>query len=111
MKSKTKQWTKIELQTYILLKCANVDSVETSNEIALIKSKVDQETFEKIYAEFTKDNEEERYEKINDNIHLHEYSNKELAQLRKEMYEIFFSDCSFGMMERNLDKIMDNILY
>ncbi|MFC4720856.1 hypothetical protein ACFO5O_00875 [Geojedonia litorea] len=107
----TNEWTKTELQTYILLLCANADSVETSEEIDLIKSKVDKSTFDKIYAEFSQDSEDESLDKINEAIHLHEYSNIELAQFRKEMYEIFFSDCSFSMMERNLDKIMDNMLY
>ncbi|RIA09062.1 hypothetical protein OE09_0890 [Flavobacteriaceae bacterium MAR_2010_72] len=107
----TNEWTKTELQTYILLLCANADKVETSEEINLIKSKIDKDTFDKIYAEFSQDSEDESFEKINEAIHLHEYSNIELAQFRKEMYDIFFSDCSFSMMERNLDKIMDNMLY
>lgn len=108
---KASEWTKTELQTYILLLCANADSVETSEEIKLIKSKVDKDTFEKMYAQFKNDSDEESLEKINEAIHLHDYTNMELAQFRKEMYEIFFSDCSFSMMERNLDKIMDNMLY
>lgn len=107
----TNKWTKTELQTYILLLCANADSVETDEEINLIKSKVDEETFKKIYEEFGKDSEDERFEKIDDNIHLHQYTNMELAQFRREMYEIFYSDCEFKMKERNLDRIMDNILY
>lgn len=108
---KANKWTKTELQIYILLLCANADSVETEEEINLIKSKVDEETFNNIHEEFSADSEEDRFEKIDDNIHSHEYTNMELAQLRKEMYEVFFSDCEFKMMERNLDKIMDNMLY
>jgi len=108
---KTTKWTKTELQTYILLTCANADSKETEEEINLIKSKVDEATFNKIYQEFVNDTEDESLEKIDDNIQLLEYSNLELAQLRKEMYEIFFTDCDFKMMERNLDRIIDNILY
>ena len=75
------------------------------------KSKVDELTFKNIHEEFSGDSEEERFEKIDDNIHYHDYTNMELAQLRKEMYEVFFSDCEFKIMERNLDKIMDNMLY
>jgi len=111
MNSEIRKFTKPELQIYILLLCANADNVETEKELDLIKSKVDLETFEKIYKEFSEDSEEERFEKIDDNIHLHEFSNIQLANLRKEMYEIFFADCNFTMMERNLDKIMDNMLY
>ncbi|PNQ75291.1 hypothetical protein C1T31_03930 [Hanstruepera neustonica] len=107
----TNKFSKTELQIYILLLCANADSVETEDEINLIKSKVDEETFNKIYKVFSNDNDDERLEKIDDNIHHHEFTNMELAQLRREIYEIFFSDCDFKMMERNLDRILDNILY
>ena len=111
MNSKSHKLSKVELQIYILLLCANADSEETEEELNLIKSKVDEETFNKVYKEFVNDNEDERIEKIDDNIHHHEFTNMELAQLRREIYEIFFSDCNFQMMERNLDKILDNILY
>ncbi|GGG57138.1 hypothetical protein [Bizionia arctica] len=111
MNSTGTTWTKQELQTYILLLCANADSEETEEELRLIKDKTEPSIFEKIYAEFNKDNEEQRFEKIDDTIQLHDYSNMELSKFRKEMHEIFFTDKKFGMMEQNLDKIMDNILY
>lgn len=106
-----RKFSKVELEIYILLMCANADSVETDEELKMIKSKVDNETFNRIYEEFKNDSEDEGLEKIQDNVNIHEYTNRELAQLRKEMYEIFFSDCEFRMMERNLDRIMDNIIY
>lgn len=111
MKSEQQNWTKAELQIYILLLCANADSKMTEEEIELIKSKTDKATFEKLYQEFMGDSEEESLEKIQDNLALHEYSHKELSELRKEMFEIFFSDKKFSMMENTLDKILDNILY
>jgi len=107
----TKLWTKNELQTYILLLCANADSDETDEELQMIKSKVDDATYEKIYEEFSNDSEQQGLDKIDDNIHHHDFTNQELSELRREMYEIFFADCSFKQMERNLDRIMDNILY
>ncbi|EMQ94554.1 hypothetical protein [Xanthomarina gelatinilytica] len=108
---KYNNWTKAELQTYILLLCANADSEETEEEIHVIKSKTDSNIFEKIYQEFKKDNENERFEKIDENIHHLEYSNQELTQFRKEMHEVFFTDKKLMLMEKNLDRIMDNILY
>ena len=108
----TNQWSKNELHVYILLLCANADSMISDEEIKMIKSKTDSETFEKIYTEFSNDEtEDERLEKIDIAIQLHEYSLKELADFRREMYEIFFLDCNFTTMERNLDRILDNILY
>ena len=104
-------WSKEQLHTYILLLCANADSDETQKELEMIKSKVDAGTFKTMYQEFKEDTEDQRLEKIDDAIQLLEYTPKELSDLKREMYEIFFSDCDFNLMERNLDRILDNILY
>lgn len=111
MAIETPKWTKTELQIYILLLCANADKKETHEELSMIKSKVPEETFEKIYKEFTGDSEKKGLKKIELNVHLHEYSNIELSAFRREVYEIFFSDCNFTMMEKRLDWTLDNILY
>lgn len=111
MEPKKNIWSKEELQTYILLLCANADGDESEKELKMIKSKTDQETFERIYQEFSGDTEDERLDKIDTAIHLHRYSIREISAFRREMYEIFFSDCNFTMMERNLDRILDNIIY
>lgn len=111
MKSKKNPWTKTELNIYILLLCANADAVQSEEEINLIKSKVDAETFERVYREFSGDSEERGIEKIEENIELHYYSTMELAQLRKEMQEVFFADQKFLTMERNLDRLLGNIIY
>ena len=111
MKSNKNIWSKDELQTYILLLCANADNDESEKELEMIKSKTDLETFERIYKEFSGDTEDERLEKIDTAIHLHEYSIREISAFKREMYEIFFSDCNFSIMERNLDRILDNIIY
>ncbi len=110
MKSE-KNWTKNELQIYILMLCANADSDETREEIDVIKSKVDRETFDKVYKEFCCDNQDESLTKIEQNIAIHHYSHRELNQIRKEMKEVFFTDKNFKMMERNLERILNNMLY
>jgi len=111
MTTNNNQWTKLELQIYILLLCANADGEETEVEIEMITSKVDSNTFKKIYEEFSNDSENKRFEKIDDNIHHHDYNNMELAKFRQDIHEIFFSDGKFKMMEQNLNRILDNILY
>ena len=111
MEPKKNIWSKEELQVYILLLCANADGHESKEELKMIKSKTDHETFEKIYQEFSVDTDEERFEKIDITIQLHRYSIMEIAAFRREMYEIFFSDCNFTLMEKNLDRILDNIIY
>lgn len=104
-------WTKLELHTYILLLCANADSEETEEEINFIKSKTDQTIFDAIYKEFKADTEKKALKKIQRNIEQHAYSNMELIEFRKEVYQIFTSDGKFHRMEKNLDRILDNILY
>lgn len=111
MKNGKTNWTKKELQIYILLLCANADAVQTEEEIRLIKSKVDNEIFTKIYSEFLKDSEDESLEKIQENVALHHYSHRELLKIRTEMQEVFFADRNYQMMERNLERILRNMLY
>ena len=111
MKSKKKPWNKLELKTYILLLCANIDSERTKEEVKFIKTKIDPKTYKKIKKEFSGDTEDESLKKIDENVQLHEYSFNELNELRKEMHEIFNSDKYFSQTERNLDRILDNILY
>ena len=111
MSTKAKNWTKNELHAYILLMCANADKNETQKEIEMIKAKVDSKTFDKMEEIFRNDSENKRFKKIDKNIQQQVYSEKELSAFRREMYEIFFSDCNFSMMEKRLDQTLDNILY
>lgn len=111
MTSQASNWTKKELHLYIFLLCANADSDESEDEITLIKSKADEQTFQRIYDEFSADSEDERFEKIENGIHQFHYSNMELIQLRKEMTEIFQKDKKYTLREQNLDRILDNLLY
>ncbi len=111
MNSLSNHWTKKELKIYILILCANADSSECKEEIDLIKSKTDAETYEKMHKQFSSATEEESLEKIDDVIQTHEYSEMELAQFRKEIYEVFLTDQKLDRKETNLDRILDNILY
>lgn len=111
MSTKAKNWTKTELHVYILLMCANADKEETQKEIDMIKAKVDSKTFKKMEEIFRNDSENKRFKKIDKNIQQQMYSALEINDFRKEMYEIFFSDSNFSMMEKRLDQTLDNILY
>ncbi|MCM8568862.1 hypothetical protein NE848_05695 [Gramella jeungdoensis] len=111
MNAEKEPWTKIELQIYILLLCANADSVETPKELRVISTHVDEKSFDKIYNEFSKDSEKERLEKIQDAIAVNNFSRKELMDLKRKMHKIFFSDRHFSSMEGHIDKILDNIIY
>ncbi|WP_445955519.1 hypothetical protein [Yeosuana sp.] len=111
MKNELSQWSKEELKIYILMLCAKIDSEESKVEINLIKSKVDSKIFKRIYKEFRNDDEDTCFEKIEYVIGKHEYSHKELSDLKNEVLEVFNSDKNFENQERYLYKVLDNILY
>lgn len=111
MKHEQTQWTKAELKTYILLLCAKADQVEDEEELNFIKSKTSTATFEKMYKEFCKDDEDKSLEKIQDAIAYLDYSNQELAALKMEIQQVFSTDSKVVMKERNMGWILDNILY
>ena len=111
MKKELTKWSKTELKIYILLLCAKTDSKVSKVEINLIKSKVNAETFDTIYKEFCEDDEDTSFEKIEYAIGRHEYSAKELSELKMEVIEVFNSDKKFSNEERYLVKVLDNILY
>jgi hypothetical protein len=111
MKDKQIQWSKTELKVYILLMCAKVDADVASEEIELIKSRIDKESFDRLYKEFCEDDEDICLEKIEAAIENHEYSQRELSELKKEIREIFNSDKKYKIREQNLNRLLDNILY
>ena len=55
--------------------------------------------------------EENPLAKIDENIQLHYISRNELIELQNEISEVFFSDNVITMMEKNLARILDNIIY
>lgn len=111
MKETLTTWTKEELKIYILCLCANADLDETKEELDIIKSKTDKATFEKIHAEFMADNEDTCFEKIDNTVERLFFSNMELSALKKDIFEVFYSNDHFTMKERNLDLILNNMLY
>jgi hypothetical protein len=111
MKEKEHHWSKDELKTYILLLCAGADVVEAKEELDLIRSMAPPGTFQRIYAEFRGDDRDRSLEKIRNSMQGHDYSYWELAKLRSGIEEVFASDGSMVMKERNLGKILDGILY
>ena len=111
MNTNQPNWTKIELEIYILLLCAKADSDITEEELNFIKSKVDIDAFNKIYSEFSEDSEEDSLEKIDDNVQQHDFSPQEIIEIKTNMKAVFFADKDFGMKEEYLNSILDNILY
>jgi len=111
MKDKEGKWSKEELQTYVLLLCANVDKEETEEELEMIRSKVSLKTFAELYAQFRSDSEKKQIKRIQKAVQANDYSQMELAAFRKEIQEIFLSDKRYKLSEQRLQSVLDNILY
>jgi len=111
MSNSSKNWSKQELKIYLLLLCAKADSVQTEDELTLIKRKTDRDTFSSMHQEFMMDDEDTSIEKIESAIGKLEFSQMELADLKKEIYDVFQADKKFSAAERYLDRIIDNIVY
>jgi hypothetical protein len=104
-------WTKAELKTYLLLLCSKVDQKQTTEEIQLIKSKTEPTLFEKMSQEIQNDDEDTSLQKVEAAIAKINYSQMELSELRKEIYDVFTADSKYSAAERYLDKILDNLIY
>lgn len=95
-------WTKDELKTYLLIYCANADFTESKPEIDMIHTKVPHVDYEKIHAEFQKDNDYQSIQKIEASLEHHGYSSNERDQLLQEMTDLFVSDGDVDQLEQNL---------
>mgnify|MGYP006331042605 FL=1 len=91
--------------------CAKVDFVESSEELDLIRSKTSAETFDLILNEIRFDDEDASLRKIEDAVTNLEYSHWEIAQLKNEIKEIFYSDGKIEIAEGYMFRILDNIIY
>lgn len=111
MKNSSKNWSKHELKIYILLLCAQADTVQTENEIAVIKTKTDNDTFTALFQEFKQDDEDTSLQKIETAVSKLQFSHMELSDLKKEIHALFNSDKKFSAAEGYLSKILDNIIY
>lgn len=110
MKDINTNWTKEELNIYILIYCANADFSESKFETDFIKSKITTSDYGKIHAEYEKDNDYQSIQKIQSTIKTLGYSNEETNNLFSEIKELFLSDGNYDIMEQNLFKVLGHIL-
>lgn len=102
MKEFMTNWTKEELNLYILIYCANADFNETRGETDFLKLKSNESIFTRIHEEFDKDNDYQSIQKIRATLDKFGYTKDEKELLLSEMKELFFLDGSFSTLEKNL---------
>lgn len=97
-------WTKEELLAYILVWSANADFVERPDEIELILSKVDSDTYKKMHREFHGDNDSRSIDKIAATLKRLAYSESEIDRVFEDMMEMYKADGKFDSLERSLHR-------
>ena len=94
-------FSKDEFHAYLLFYCANADFVEQEEEMEFIKSKTENEVFEKMHKQFQKDNDFQRIQKIERTLDALEYTKEQKELLLEEIQALFMSDGKFPILERN----------
>ncbi len=110
MKDITTNWTKKELEAYILLYCAFADFVENEFEKESILSIVDKDIYKKMHREFDADNDFQRIQKIQYSLKALDYSKKNIAKLQEKVMELFLSDGKFDLLEENMNRVIKRLL-
>ena len=95
-------WTKQEFQVYLLICCANADYKETKEEVEYIKANHAIENYDAIHAEYEKDSDYQRAQKIQAGLEKYNYTKATLQELIDEMKGLFMTDGKFDQMEKNL---------
>jgi len=103
-------WNKNELIAYILLFAANSDFKESNEEKNIIISKVDMNTFQKIYNEFEQDNDYQAIQKIEQGLEHHKFTAAQIDDLLLEIKLLLQADQEYNILERNMMLFLKKIL-
>jgi hypothetical protein len=95
-------WTKTELSAYVLMYCANANFTETSEELALVKSKVAADSLITIRKEFNNDNDYQSIQKIQSTVQRLGYNWSEIDNLILEIKALFNADGKFDAIEKSI---------
>lgn len=96
------KWNFTEFKTYVLLEAAHSDMDFSEEEKEVIMSKLNPETFDKIFAEFNEDSDFERIEKIRKASQFHCDTTAKKQALLDRVQFILNADGDFNTMERNM---------
>jgi len=111
MKNIQTNWSKEELKIYLLIYCANADFIESTDEIDLIKSEIDEPTYKKLHKEFNHDNDFQTIEKIENTVERLGFSTTEIDELIEEIKHLFTADDNFDIQEHNLFNALKKLLH
>lgn len=95
-------WTKKEFETYVLLYAAHANHIEDKKENSLIRSLVDDNTFNRIHTEVVIDSEKENLNKIQAYFSENSFSENERENLLRNVKKVLFADGSVDNLEKNV---------
>ncbi len=110
MKEFETNWSKEELKAYILIYCSQADFEVSPYETDFIKSKVNIDSMDKITHEVNNSSDYQSIQKMISSIEKHGYSKDEKELLFNEIKELFLSDGSYEVLEKNLFNGLSRIL-
>lgn len=102
MSQENTNWSREEFEAYLLFYAANADFVESEEEKKVIHSKVSETAYAKMHAEFEKDKDFTRIQKIINTAERFELSKQEVDGLFSEIAEIFEADGKVDILEREI---------
>ena len=116
MEQPTQHWTNDEFLAYTLLYSAHADYFFDDEEKDLILSKINNNIYENILQEISKDNDYQSLQKILSYTQEHKFSNNEIDLLLYEIELLFMCDGEYDILEKgNLvetcNTINDNAQY
>ncbi|MEL6809913.1 MAG: hypothetical protein AAFP76_01105 [Bacteroidota bacterium] len=110
MQPNSTHWSAEDLKAYLLIYGAHANFRESSEEVQLIQSKISQDCYTKMHAEWKEDNDYQSVEKIRMAANQLGYGASEKEQLLNELQALFQSDGHFDILERNMFKGIRRIL-
>lgn len=96
------KWNFEEFRIYLLLEASHADMVFSKEEQEIITSKIDKDSYRKLYDEFTADSEYERIQKITEAAGFYCDTAEKKMELVENIKTIFEADGVVDQMERNL---------
>lgn len=111
MKTELSMQSKADLEIFTPLLYSKINPKKSGEELAQIKSKTAEDTFNLINNQFCCDEKDGCFEKIKVAIN-HSYCRpKELNEPKKEILDVTHSDKNVSMKERYIENTFDTILY
>jgi|SRR5690625_4652158 len=110
MKNFDTTWSDEEFKAYLFLYCASADFVVTGEEKDFIRSRVNEDEYNRILSEFNKDNDYQRIQKINAAIRRFEYSEDQLEEVFESIKKLFLADGKMDTLEQNIYRGLKHLL-